>query len=88
MVAILLLIWPDIVEFSCFQVDISMSLPIMMSAPNFKFLWCIPYAADAILLGFEHYLVMLGTTVIIPTALVPQMGGGNVRPNKETKLLS
>jgi hypothetical protein len=22
---------------------------------------------------------MLGTTVIIPTALVPQMGGGNVR---------
>ncbi|KAG0472188.1 hypothetical protein HPP92_016734 [Vanilla planifolia] len=26
---------------------------------------------------FQHYLVMLGTTVIIPTALVPQMGGGN-----------
>lgn len=37
-------------------------------------------AAEAILLGFQHYLVMLGTTVIIPTALVPQMGGGNVRP--------
>ncbi|TVU44343.1 hypothetical protein EJB05_03779, partial [Eragrostis curvula] len=36
-------------------------------------------AAEAILLGFQHYLVMLGTTVIIPTALVPQMGGGNVR---------
>lgn len=35
-------------------------------------------AAEAILLGFQHYLVMLGTTVIIPTALVPQMGGGNV----------
>ncbi|CAL4945189.1 unnamed protein product [Urochloa decumbens] len=32
---------------------------------------------EAILLGFQHYLVMLGTTVIIPTALVPQMGGGN-----------
>ncbi|CAD6343251.1 unnamed protein product [Miscanthus lutarioriparius] len=31
----------------------------------------------AIVLGFQHYLVMLGTTVIIPTALVPQMGGGN-----------
>jgi hypothetical protein len=38
-------------------------------------------AAEAILLGFQHYLVMLGTTVIIPTALVPQMGGGNVRPS-------
>ncbi|EPS60302.1 hypothetical protein M569_14502, partial [Genlisea aurea] len=33
---------------------------------------------EAILLGFQHYLIMLGTTVIIPTALVPQMGGGNV----------
>ncbi|KAF2314713.1 hypothetical protein GH714_030133 [Hevea brasiliensis] len=32
---------------------------------------------EAILLGFQHYLVMLGTTVLIPTALVPQMGGGN-----------
>ncbi|ERM99550.1 hypothetical protein AMTRI_Chr10g230730 [Amborella trichopoda] len=36
-----------------------------------------PYWPEAILLGFQHYLVMLGTTVIIPTALVPQMGGGN-----------
>jgi nucleobase transporter 1/2 len=35
-------------------------------------------AAEAILLGFQHYLVMLGTTVFIPTALVPQMGGRNV----------
>lgn len=36
-------------------------------------------AAEAILLGFQHYLVMLGTTVLIPTSLVPQMGGGHVR---------
>ena len=40
-------------------------------------------AAEAVLLGFQHYLVMLGTTVIIPTALVPQMGGGNVRPPRD-----
>ncbi|PWA44389.1 xanthine/uracil/vitamin C permease [Artemisia annua] len=33
--------------------------------------------AEAILLGFQHYIVMLGTIVIIPMALVPQMGGGN-----------
>lgn len=38
-----------------------------------------PYAAEAILLGFQHYLVMLGTTVLIPSFLVPQMGGGFVR---------
>lgn len=35
-------------------------------------------AAEAIVLGFQHYLVMLGTTVIIPTILVPIMGGGDV----------
>ncbi|KAJ0523952.1 hypothetical protein HanIR_Chr10g0499311 [Helianthus annuus] len=34
---------------------------------------------EAILLGFQHYLVMLGTTVVIPTTLVPQMGGENIR---------
>ncbi|XP_031492119.1 nucleobase-ascorbate transporter 6-like [Nymphaea colorata] len=42
--------------------------------------YCItspPPWPEAILLGFQHYLVMLGTTVIIPTILVPQMGGGN-----------
>ncbi|XP_043813373.1 nucleobase-ascorbate transporter 6 isoform X2 [Manihot esculenta] len=46
--------------------------------PNISF--CItspPPWHEAILLGFQHYLVMLGTTVLIPTALVPQMGGGN-----------
>ena len=42
-------------------------------------------AAEAILLGFQHFLVMLGTTVIIPTALVPQMGGGNVRIDQFTE---
>nr|XP_018629974.1 nucleobase-ascorbate transporter 4-like isoform X2 [Nicotiana tomentosiformis]XP_018629975.1 nucleobase-ascorbate transporter 4-like isoform X2 [Nicotiana tomentosiformis] len=36
-----------------------------------------PSWAEAIILGFQHYLVMLGTTVIIPTVIVPQMGGGN-----------
>ncbi|KAG6650866.1 hypothetical protein CIPAW_06G072600 [Carya illinoinensis] len=42
--------------------------------------YCInspPPWPEAILLGFQHYLVMLGTTVLIPTSLVPQMGGGN-----------
>ncbi|KAL8141972.1 hypothetical protein V2J09_015004 [Rumex salicifolius] len=46
--------------------------------PNVSY--CItspPPWPEAILLGFQHYLVMLGTSVLIPTALVPQMGGGN-----------
>ncbi|PIM97956.1 Xanthine/uracil transporter [Handroanthus impetiginosus] len=41
--------------------------------------YCItspPPWPEAILLGFQHYLVMLGTTVLIPSFLVPQMGGG------------
>ncbi|KAM0942641.1 putative xanthine/uracil/vitamin C permease [Dioscorea sansibarensis] len=53
--------------------------PVKDQLPNVAY--CItsppPWHSEAILLGFQHYLVMLGTTVIIPTALVPQMGGGN-----------
>ena len=36
-------------------------------------------AVEAVILGFQHFLVMIGTTVIIATIIVPQMGGGNVR---------
>ncbi|KAJ9163717.1 hypothetical protein P3X46_023354 [Hevea brasiliensis] len=46
--------------------------------PNVSY--CItspPPWPEAILRGFQHYLVMIWTTVLIPTALVPQMGGGN-----------
>eukprot|EP00268_Persea_americana_P012080 TRINITY_DN1506_c0_g1_i3.p1 TRINITY_DN1506_c0_g1~~TRINITY_DN1506_c0_g1_i3.p1 ORF type:complete len:541 (+),score=79.64 TRINITY_DN1506_c0_g1_i3:1129-2751(+) len=52
--------------------------PVKDQLPNIAY--CItspPPWPEAILLGFQHYLVMLGTTVLIPTALVPQMGGGN-----------
>ncbi|CAA7409724.1 unnamed protein product [Spirodela intermedia] len=51
--------------------------PVKDQLPNVSY--CItspPPWPEAILLGFQHYLVMLGTTVIIPSALVPQMGGG------------
>ncbi|KAK2975075.1 hypothetical protein RJ640_029467 [Escallonia rubra] len=44
-------------------------------------------AAEAILLGFQHYLVMLGTTVLIPTTLVSQMGGGNEEKAKMIQTL-
>lgn len=38
-------------------------------------------AAEGIVQGFQHYIVMLGTTVIIPSILVPLMGGGDVSIN-------
>lgn len=57
--------------------------PVKDQLPGVSF--CItspPPWPEAILLGFQHYLVMLGTTVLIPSILVPQMGGG-----KEEKAL-
>ncbi|XP_059645709.1 nucleobase-ascorbate transporter 6-like [Cornus florida] len=56
--------------------------------PNVSY--CItspPPWPEAIILGFQHYLVMLGTTVLIPTALVPQMGGGNEEKAKVIQAL-
>lgn len=35
--------------------------------------------AETVLLAFQHYIVMLGTTVMISSLLVPLMGGDNVR---------
>ncbi|CDO97291.1 unnamed protein product [Coffea canephora] len=37
-----------------------------------------PSWLEAVILGFQHFLVMIGTIVIIATIIVPQMGGGNV----------
>ncbi|KAI8543606.1 hypothetical protein RHMOL_Rhmol08G0231400 [Rhododendron molle] len=56
--------------------------------PNVSY--CItspPPWPEAVLLGFQHYLVVLGTAVIIPTALVPQMGGGNEEKAKVIQTL-
>ena len=33
---------------------------------------------EAVVLGFQHYLLSLGITVLIPSLLVPIMGGGDV----------
>ncbi|KAL8153292.1 hypothetical protein V2J09_011052 [Rumex salicifolius] len=42
---------------------------------------------EAVILGFQHYLVMLGTTVLISSILVPQMGGTNVEKAKVIQTL-
>ncbi len=36
-------------------------------------------AAEAIVLGFQHYITMLGTTVLIPTLIFRNIGGNAVR---------
>ncbi|KAB5537947.1 NUCLEOBASE-ASCORBATE TRANSPORTER-LIKE PROTEIN [Salix viminalis] len=62
--------------------------PAKDQLPNIAY--CItspPPWPEAILLGFQHYLVMLGTTVFIPTALVPQMGGRNEEKAKMIQTL-
>jgi len=44
--------------------------------------YCIdsnPSWGEAIALGFQHYILCLGTAVMIPTLLVPLMGGNAVR---------
>lgn len=64
----------------CLQRKINQHLPLRVIIAHYGLFLA---AAEAILLGFQHYLVMLGTTVLIPTHLVPQMGGGNVRFLKE-----
>jgi hypothetical protein len=33
---------------------------------------------EGIALGFQHYILSLGTAVMIPTLLVPLMGGNDV----------
>lgn len=35
-------------------------------------------AGEAIALGFQHYILALGTAVMIPSFLVPLMGGSDV----------
>ena len=37
------------------------------------------FAGESIALGFQHYILALGTAVMIPSMLVPLMGGSNVR---------
>ncbi|KAK8641297.1 hypothetical protein V6N13_010711 [Hibiscus sabdariffa] len=52
--------------------------------------YCInspPPWLEAIALGFQHYLLTLGITVLIPSILVPQMGGGNAEKAKVIQTL-
>ncbi|CAN1793433.1 Putative nucleobase-ascorbate transporter 10 [Linum perenne] len=53
--------------------------PVKEQLPGVQY--CInspPPWPEAMVLGFQHYLLTLGMTVLIPSIIVPQMGGGNV----------
>lgn len=41
-------------------------------------LWMTCIAVETILLAFQNYILMLGTSVMIPSMLVPAMGGSSV----------
>ncbi|KAM3694866.1 hypothetical protein ACB098_07G086800 [Castanea mollissima] len=52
--------------------------PVKEQLPGIDF--CVsssPNWPEAILVGFQHYLVVIGSIVIISTIIVPLMGGGN-----------
>nr|GEV76139.1 nucleobase-ascorbate transporter 4-like [Tanacetum cinerariifolium] len=53
--------------------------PVKEQFPGVEF--CVnsnPPWAEAVILAFQHYLVMLGTIVLISSIVVPTMGGGHV----------
>ncbi|KAK9164303.1 hypothetical protein Syun_005205 [Stephania yunnanensis] len=52
--------------------------PVKLQLPGVEY--CVsssPWWPEAIVLGFQHYLVALGTIVLIPSVIVPLMGGGD-----------
>ncbi|WJX61118.1 N-acetyltransferase 10, variant 2 [Trifolium repens] len=52
--------------------------PVKEQLPGIQY--CInspPPWRQAVVLGFQHYILTLGITVLIPTIIVPQMGGGD-----------
>ncbi|PON91140.1 Xanthine/uracil/vitamin C permease [Trema orientale] len=57
--------------------------PVKEQLPGVQY--CVnspPPWPEAVLLGFQHYLLTLGITVLIPSMIVPLMGGGNVEKAK------
>ncbi|XP_050875404.1 putative nucleobase-ascorbate transporter 10 [Lathyrus oleraceus] len=65
------------------QEQLPVAHPVKEQLPGVQY--CInspPPWPEAVLLGFQHYILTLGMTVLIPTIVVPQMGGTNVEKAK------
>jgi hypothetical protein len=61
-------------EFSIRKIYISVGISLILK----RVLSAVP--GEAIILGFQHYILALGTAVMIPSVLVPMMGGNDVSP--------
>uniref|UniRef100_A0A1S4DZB0 Uncharacterized protein n=1 Tax=Cucumis melo TaxID=3656 RepID=A0A1S4DZB0_CUCME len=62
--------------------------PVKEQLPGIQY--CInspPPWPEAFVLGFQHYVLTLGFSVLIPSLIVPQMGGGDVEKAKVIQTL-
>ncbi|KAF3666093.1 Nucleobase-ascorbate transporter 6 [Capsicum annuum] len=62
--------------------------PVMEQLNNVQY--CInspPPWGEALFLGFQHYILNLGNIVLIPSIIVPQMGGGKDEKAKVVQTL-
>ncbi|AED93439.1 Xanthine/uracil/vitamin C permease [Arabidopsis thaliana] len=62
--------------------------PVKEQLPGIQY--CVnspPPWLEAVVLGFQHYLLSLGITVLIPSLLVPLMGGGDAEKVKVIQTL-
>jgi len=57
------------------MLHIPVGIPLSESC-SFSSLFGCP--GEAIILAFQHYILALGTAVMIPAVLVPMMGGDDV----------
>jgi len=58
-----------------YDIDVSNFLYILFLVSSLR-IPCL--AAEAILLAFQNYILMLGTSVMIPSWIVHAMGGSDV----------
>ncbi|KAE9611391.1 putative xanthine/uracil/vitamin C permease [Lupinus albus] len=56
--------------------------PVKEQMPGVQYCINSPPPWQAVALGFQHYILTLGMTVLMPTMIVPQMGGGNAEKAK------
>jgi len=57
------------------MLHIPVGIPLSESCSFSSFFGC---PGEAIILAFQHYILALGTAVMIPAVLVPMMGGDDV----------
>ncbi|KAB1226780.1 putative nucleobase-ascorbate transporter 10 [Morella rubra] len=62
--------------------------PVQEQLPGIQY--CVnspPPWAEAVVLGFQHYLLTVGITTLIPSLIVPQMGGDDAQKSRVIQTL-